>query len=92
MSLTQRGFVRLAGAIGGDFDRPDGVRATAAARGLYPDSAFYRAHGAFSLFNTCNTWTAKKLRAAGIDIVPSGITTADELMTRLRAALATARP
>jgi uncharacterized protein DUF2459 len=33
--------------------------------GLYGDSRFYPAHGQFHLFNTCNTWAARALQAAG---------------------------
>ena len=56
-------------------------------RGLYPDSLFYNARGAFHLFNTCNTWTARKLKQGGVAISPSGVVTADGLMRRLRRAV-----
>ena len=36
--------------------------------GLYGDSSFYDAVGTYSLFNTCNTWTARGLQSAGFDI------------------------
>lgn len=87
VALSQAGFRRLAGAIAGDFERPEGKRAAPVSRGLYPDSYFYNARGAFHLFNTCNTWTARMLRAAGMNLSPSGIVTADELVARLRAVL-----
>jgi hypothetical protein len=32
------------------------------------------------------------LRAAGVDVSPSGVVTADDMMTRLEAALASRRP
>ena len=35
----------------------------------------------------CNTWTARMLRAGGVNLLPSGVITADELMARLRAAV-----
>ncbi len=85
--LTAGAFRRLAGAIAGQFERTGGSRAAPVSRGLYPKSNFYHAAGGFHLFNTCNTWTARMLRAAGVDLLPSGIVTADDLMTRLRAAL-----
>ena len=31
-------------------------------------SMFYLAEGEYSLFNTCNSWTAKALQAAGLPI------------------------
>jgi len=87
IALSEPSFRRLAGAIAGDFERPEGARAAPVSRGLYPDSNFYNAQGAFHLFNTCNTWTARMLRAGGMNLSPSGVVTADELVARLRAVL-----
>jgi uncharacterized protein (TIGR02117 family) len=75
---------RLARALSGAFDRPVGGRAQPIADGLYPDSLFYPATGRFHLFNTCNTWVARQLEAAGLPVSPSGIVRASELMARLR--------
>ncbi len=85
--LTERGFRHLVRAIAGDFKRPKRARAAPLSRGLYPQSNFYEAHGKFHIFNTCNTWTARMLRAGGISLSPSGIITADDLMDRLRTAV-----
>ncbi len=87
IALTEVGFRHLVRAIAGDFKRPRGGRAEPISRGLYPDSNFYKAHGTFHLFNTCNTWTARMLRAGGVNLSPSGVITADELVARLRAAV-----
>lgn len=87
VALTEGGFRHLVRAIAHDFKRPEGGRAEPLSRGLYPNSNFYDARGTFHLFNTCNTWTARKLRAGGVDLLPSGIITADELVARLRAAI-----
>ena len=92
VALSEAGFRRLAQAIAAEFQRPDGARAKAVSPGLYRDSLFYDAQGEFHLFNTCNTWTARMLRAAGVDVSPSGVVTADDMMTRLEAALASRRP
>ncbi len=92
LALSENGFRHLVGAIADDFKRADGGRATPISRGLYPDSYFYDARGTFHLFNTCNTWTARMLRSAGIDLSPSGVITADELMARLRAAIGSDEP
>ena len=88
VALTEAGFRTLVGAIAATFERPSGGRAESVSRGLYPGSRFYHAHGTFHLFNTCNTWTARMLRAGGVALSSSGIVTADGLMARLRAALA----
>ena len=44
---------------------PDGRALRINAPGYGPYDAFYEAGGSFSLFNTCNTWTAHALAAAG---------------------------
>lgn len=87
VALTESGFRRLVHAIASDFKRPEGGRAKPVSPGLYPDSHFYDARGRFHLFNTCNTWTARMLRIAGVQLSPAGISTADELMGRLRMAI-----
>ena len=83
--LTATALDRLIAGIDAAFDRPEGGRARAIARGLYHNSNFYPADGRFHLFNTCNTWTARKLEAAGLGLSSSGVITADNLMGRLRA-------
>ncbi len=88
LTLDRVRFARLVQAIADDFERPAGAAAAEPlAPGLYPDSRFYPALGRFSLGNTCNTWTARQLRAAGLPIEPGEVVTASDLMTRLRRAL-----
>lgn len=41
---------------------------TALRRGIYGDSEFYLGQGRYYFFNTCNKWTAKALRSAGVVI------------------------
>jgi uncharacterized protein (TIGR02117 family) len=36
-----------------------------------PNIRFYPAHGSYHVFRTSNTWTARALRAAGVDITPA---------------------
>lgn len=83
VSLSTAAFDRLVTNIDAAFDRPEGGRAEVVARGLYPESHFYPAHGGFHLFNTCNTWVARQLAAAGVDLSPAGVMTANQLMRRL---------
>lgn len=88
VTLTQDGFEHMVRAIAGEFTRPEGGGpAQAISVGLYRNSKFYDAEGSFHLFNTCNTWTARMLRAGGVKLPPSGVVTADDLMKRLRAAV-----
>ena len=88
LAMTQGNFRRLVGAIADEFLRPESGRAEPIARNLVSGGYFYEAHGRFHLFNTCNTWTARMLRAGGVNLWPSGVVTGNDLMTRLRAALA----
>jgi len=84
MGLSAAALERLIAEISASFDRPGGARAETVARGLYETSWFYPALGEFHLFNTCNTWTARMLSAAGVSASLSDVQTADDLMARLR--------
>lgn len=85
--LTETGLRRMLRAIGAMFERPEEGPAAPVAPGLYSESRFYHARGSFHLFNTCNTWTARMLRAGGVEVSPAGVVTAGQAMARLRAAL-----
>ncbi|MEM8950426.1 MAG: DUF2459 domain-containing protein [Pseudomonadota bacterium] len=67
------------------FDREEGGRLHPVAPGLHPNSHFYLARGEFHLFNTCNTWTARMLRAGGVNLSTAGVITSGQLMSQLRA-------
>ena len=85
LELTRESFHRLAAFVDHDFDRQGKSRADPLRPGYGLNSRFYPARGTFHLFNTCNSWIAQALAAAGY---PMGILdpiTADDLMTRLRA-------
>lgn len=84
LGLSAAALRRLVAEIDAGFVRPESGRGERVARGLYPDSWFYAAHGEFHLFNTCNTWTARMLSTAGVGVSLSGVNTADDLMSRLR--------
>ena len=52
--------------------------------GIYGNSQFYKGVGDFYLMNTCNKWTAKGLKSAGMDISPAFKLTADSIMDYLK--------
>ena len=54
--------------------------------GLYgkENSFFYAANGKFHMFNTCNTWVANAIQAAGIGINSNSIMTSDSLRDAVR--------
>jgi len=84
VALSPDGFRRLVDYLEASFARGGARRAAAAAPGLYAYSRFYSATGEFHLFNTCNTWTARGLAAAGLAVTVSGTLRAEELMAQLR--------
>lgn len=85
LTLEPFAFETLMRDVDTDIDRPDGGLAQPVAPGLHPGrSQFYPAHGKFHALNTCNTWTARKLQAAGLDVSPDGVRRAADLMGRLR--------
>ena len=81
--VDSQGFEQLMAFIDDSIDRSGSSRATTIGPGLYSNSQFYPATGSFHLFNTCNTWTAKALAAAGLDISPTGVITSDDLMRQI---------
>ncbi len=85
IAMTGRPFRQLIKVLDGYFDREGRDRASSIAPGLYPNSRFYPARGGFHLFNNCNTWTTRLLRAGGVNLSPVGVITAGQLMSQLRA-------
>jgi len=51
--------------------------------GIYGDSQFYAGVGDYYLMNTCNKWTAKALKSAGMDIWSTFKLTAGSIMNYL---------
>ena len=52
--------------------------------GLYGKSRFFKSKESYHLFNTCNVWTARRLRDAGISVVPSQAISVGDLMHQAR--------
>jgi uncharacterized protein (TIGR02117 family) len=71
LELSTVGFERLADKLDASFarERRD-LPPQALGPGLYGTSLFFRANGAFHLFNVCNHWTAGLLDAAGVPTAP----------------------
>jgi uncharacterized protein (TIGR02117 family) len=89
ITLSDQEFAGLFGHIHASFERagPDGT-SEPVGPGLYgASSIFYKATGEFHLMRTCNTWVAEALAAAGLEINPEGIITADAVMEAARAAV-----
>ncbi len=71
IELTVAGFERLLGYIAHSHAMDDAGQAIPLEAGLYGDSRFYLSRERYTLFKTCNTWTARALRAAGYPITPA---------------------
>ena len=65
--VSEAQYRRLTDAIRAQFSPgPDGRAPSSFAYG--PNDAFYAAHGHYSAFNTCNAWTGRILREAGVTV------------------------
>ncbi len=83
LTLSEPDFARLVDYLHESFERDGERRANSTAPGLYGFSRFYKATGEFHLFNTCNTWTARGLAAAGLDVSASRAQCAEDVMGQL---------
>jgi len=70
LDLGEAGFARLANKLDTSFVRGEGGLPVDLGPGLYGTSLFFRANGAFHLFNVCNHWIANLLDAAGVPTAP----------------------
>src|SRR5262245_4027353 len=87
ISMPPDGFERLVRYIHDAYERTGAAAVAPLGPGLYGDSRFYPAWEQFNLFNTCNVWTARALRSAGLPVEDA--ITKEGLMSQLRVA---ARP
>lgn len=88
LAVSRRGLDAMTRLFHDEYQRGDDGRPVRLAPGLYGASWFYAARSRYHLFNTCNTWVARALRAAGLDITPAGIVTAGGVMQEARRATA----
>lgn len=83
MRFTAEGYERLLAFIRESFAHdPDG-KTIPLGKGLYGLSRFYRGTGTYSMFNTCNTWTAKALAAGGFPIDPADVGTVGQFLEQV---------
>ncbi|WP_164521389.1 TIGR02117 family protein [Iodobacter ciconiae] len=75
---------RLSQNLAQSFDQSSGS-VSALGKGLYGDSEFYAALGAYHLFNTCNSWTAQQLASLDLPIWPYFKLTASSVMNAIAA-------
>jgi uncharacterized protein (TIGR02117 family) len=86
--VSRRGLDAMTRLFHDEYQRGDDGRPVRLAPGPYGTSWFYAARSRYGLFNTCNTWVARALRAAGLDVTPAGVVTAGGVMQEARRATA----
>jgi len=84
VGIDSAAYRRLIAAVGASFARAGDGRALPLAAGLYGDSRFYGSRDRYHLFNTCNVWTADKLRQAGLPVAPWRAITTGMLLRQAR--------
>ena len=83
IDLSPHGFERLCSFVMHAYARDEDGRPTPLGPGLYGDSRFYLGRESYFL-TTCNVWTARALRSAGLPISPAYAVTARNVMFQVR--------
>jgi uncharacterized protein (TIGR02117 family) len=78
--LDDAGYQSLLKFVAGSFYKNRQQQIEEQKAGRFEDSHFYRGVGIYYLFNTCNKWTAKGLKKAGINISPTFKFSAESVM------------
>jgi len=84
IELSSTGFELLSRTIASSFALDKAGNTTSPSPGLYGNSRFYLSRETYHLFNTCNVWTARALRTAGLPITPATATSVGNLMSQAR--------
>jgi len=84
LPLSKAGFEGLSRHVSASFARDAAGNAMPLGPGLYGASQMYLSTQTYHLFNTCNVWTARALKAAGCPITPATTLTVERLMARAR--------
>jgi uncharacterized protein (TIGR02117 family) len=84
LEVARSRFDDLAAFVHASFLRDGAARAGSIGPGDGRDSLCYPARGRFHIFNTCNTWTARTLEAAGYPMGKLLPFTVEQLMARAR--------
>lgn len=80
LCLDNKQYALLIDFIAQSFSRGDEGQVLVSSTGLEVDTEFYAAEGDYTMWNTCNTWTAKGLKSAQQDISSAFKMTAGSVM------------
>jgi uncharacterized protein (TIGR02117 family) len=83
--LSDRAFHQLTAFLGDAYAKDASGGAMVVGRGQYANSRFYVAREKYFLLKTCNTWTARALRSAGLPITSLYAVSAGNVMDQTRA-------
>jgi len=84
IKLSSAGFEHLSLMIASSFALDKAGNIKSLGPGRYGNSRFYLSRETYHLFNTCNVWTARALRTAGLPITPATATSVGNLMSQAR--------
>lgn len=84
VELSQSGFMELVSFVCERFSRKGAEPAEPLGPGIYGKSRFFRAEGLYYFPKTCNTWTARALRRAGLPMSWWYSLTASNVIYQLR--------
>jgi uncharacterized protein (TIGR02117 family) len=82
--VPRRGPEALADFVHAEYQRDRGGAPLRLGPSLYGSGWFYAGRSRYHLFNTCNTWVARALGAAGLAIESAGVVTASDVMRQVR--------
>lgn len=85
LKISEQGLHNLRKGLLDSFNRDNAGLPVRLEKGLYGDSYFFEGAGTYTTFgNTCNTWTARMLKMAGVQVRTFMSLTANSVMTQVR--------
>lgn len=83
LCLDDEHYTALVNFIKNSFLTKNDGKIVSLTKGLTGNSQFYKGEGSYHLMNTCNTWTARGLKDAGLEISPTFKFTASSIIDYL---------
>lgn len=84
LQLSKTKFKNLLRYITDSIKRDEYGNSSPVAHMLHTSNHFYLAKGKYHAFNTCNTWIAKAIHAAGVPITSNRTQTSADVMSQIR--------
>ena len=83
-TLIEKNFINLLKFIDSSFSRNEKNGLIVTMKKTNGNIIFFKSNNSYHIFETCNKWIAKALLAAGYDISPTWIITADNLFDEVK--------